>query len=612
MLNKFRQSTLGRSSRLLTKKERQKVLGVVVLQVLLGFMDLVAVAIVGVLGALAVNGVQSKEPGNRVSMILQILSIENFSFRTQMAILGVGAATILVLRTFLSVYFSRKILYFLSYKTSALSSRLFSRLIQEPLLVVRSKSSQELLFALTAGITSVTMGILGTVAILISDFSILIIIAVGLFILDPILALSTIVLFSTISWILYRLLNKKAQDLGERNAFLQVQGNSKILEIISAYREAVVTHRRVNYSLDFKSNRYQLADTIAELSFMPNISKYVIESALVIGALTLAAVQFILKDASNAVAMLAVFMAAGARIAPAVMRIQQGAVSIKGSIGSATPTLNLIDEFIHEPTGIEDLIQDEQKLNTMHNSFIPEVCVDDVSLKYPSAISPALNSVSMRISPGTFVALVGPSGAGKTSLVDVLLGILPPSSGQVRISKKDPLEAFSIWPGAVAYLPQDTEIFNGTIRENLCLGLNPKYVSDANIWDALEKAQLREFVESLPKGLDSSLGEKGMKMSGGQRQRLGISRALLSKPLLVVLDEATSSLDGETESKVTESFLALKGGVTFLMIAHRLSTIRQADCIYFMDKGQIVASGTFEELKREFPKFAENAQLMGL
>jgi len=606
--SKFRESTLGRSLELLTKIEKQKVIGVIAIQIILGLLDLVAIAIVGVLSALAVTGVQSRGPGNRVSSVLQLIGIDNLEFRTQVAVLGIGAAVILISRTVFSVYFSRKILYFLSFKASALSSRLFSRTMQEPLLSIRSKSSQGLLFALTTGVTTVTMGILGTAAILIADFSLLLIMAIGLFALDPILATSTLLVFGIISWILFKLLNTRAQILGEKNAILSVEGNSKILEALSSYREVVVSHRRSNYSIEVSRTRYELAETVAELSFMPNISKYVIESAVVFGALAVAGVQFVLKDAANAVATLAVFLAAGARIAPAVMRIQQGAVSMKGSIGAATPTLNLIDEL----NKVSDLPHKEQRLIIDHDGFIPEVIIENVSLTYPNSAKPSLNKVSIKIRPGTFVALVGSSGAGKTSLVDVLLGILNPTSGVIKLSNMSPLDAFTKWPGAVSYLPQDIEIINGSIKDNLCLGLDPKLIDEELFWEAIDAAQLRTLVESLPQGLDAQMGERGMKISGGQRQRLGIARALLSKPSLIILDEATSALDGETEFKVTESLLALKGKVTIVMIAHRLSTIREADQIFYLENGEIMASGNFEELKKSHPHFAEQAQLMGL
>jgi len=608
VLDKFTKSTLGRSLSLLDKKEKRKVQAVVLIQISLGFLDLIAVAIVGVLGALAVNGVQSRAPGNQVSGFLKFIGLYDSNFRTQVAILGIGAALILIMRTIFSVYFSRKILYFLSFKSSAISSTLFSRTIQEPLLSIRSKSSQELLFALTSGVTTITMGILGTAAIIISDFSLLIVMAIGLFVIDPILAICTLLIFGTISGVLFKLLNKRAQSLGEKNTVLQVEGNSKILEVLSSYREIVVTHRRANYSEIVADNRYALSESTAELAFMPNISKYVIESAVVLGALAISAVQFLLNDASHAVATLSVFLAAGARIAPAVMRIQQGAVSMKGSIGAATPTLNLIDELSNHV----DISQTPQELITEHKGFVPEISVNNVSLRYPGAETKALDSISLRIEAGTFLAFVGPSGAGKTSLVDVILGILKPTSGGVELSKETPLNAFAKWPGAVAYLPQDIEIINGTVRDNLCLGLDPGKVQDAALWDALHAAHLSELIRLLPDGLDAQMGERGMKISGGQRQRLGIARALLSKPQLIVFDEATSALDGETESKVTESLLALKGVATVVMIAHRLSTIKEADMIHYMEKGRIVASGSFNDLKASYPKFEEQAQLMGL
>lgn len=608
MLVKFKNGTFGRSLGLLNAKEQRKVIAVVLIQVSLGFLDLIAVAIVGVLGALAVNGVQSRGPGNHVTSFLKAIGLYEMDFRAQVAILGTGAAAILIIRTIFSVFFSRKILYFLSFKSSSISSNLFARTIQEPLLSIRSKSSQELLFALTSGVTTITMGILGTAAIIISDLSLLVVMTVGLFVIDPILAISTLLIFGAISGVLFKYLNKRAQSLGQKNTILQVEGNSKILEVLSSYREIVVTHRRANYSEIVSDNRYALSESTAELAFMPNISKYVIESAVVLGALAISAVQFLLNDAAHAVATLSVFLAAGTRIAPAVMRIQQGAVSMKGSIGAATPTLNLVDELINQ----REAIGIPQELVIEHKGFVPEVLVKNVSLCYPSSDTQALDSISIRIEPGAFVAFVGPSGAGKTSLVDVILGIMKPSSGEVQLSQMDPLAAFEKWPGAVGYLPQDIEIIHGSVRDNLCLGLDPAKVDSALLWRALEAAHLSELVHSLPQGLDAPMGERGMNISGGQRQRLGIARALLSNPQLIVFDEATSALDGETESKVTESLLALKGKATVVMIAHRLSTIREADVIYYMESGKVVASGNFNELKKAFPRFDEQAQLMGL
>ena len=214
--------------------------------------------------------------------------------------------------------------------------------------------------------------------------------------------------------------------------------------------------------------------------------------------------------------------------------------------------------------------------------------------------------------PGKSLAVVGSSGAGKTSLVDVLLGILPSNSGVVSISGKPPLEAIATWPGAISYVPQAVTISNGSFRENVGLGFPKELATDELVWTALEVAQLSDYVRQLPRGLDTLVGERGARISGGQRQRLGIARAMFTRPKLLVLDEATSSLDGQTESDITDAIQGLKGSVAVVMIAHRLSTVRNADQVIFMDKGKILARGSFEEVRRAIPDFDNQAKLMGL
>jgi len=193
-----------------------------------------------------------------------------------------------------------------------------------------------------------------------------------------------------------------------------------------------------------------------------------------------------------------------------------------------------------------------------------------------------------------------------------LLGVLTPISGNVKISNVAPLVAVVKWPGAVSYVPQDVTISNGTIKENVSLGFSSEFVSDEMVWDALDIAQLSDFVKQLPDKLDTKVGERGTKISGGQRQRLGIARAMFTKPKLLVLDEATSSLDGQTESDISDAINILKGDVTVVMIAHRLSTVRHADMVVYLEQGKILAQGTFEEVRAQVPDFDKQAQLMGL
>jgi ABC-type multidrug transport system fused ATPase/permease subunit len=351
-----------------------------------------------------------------------------------------------------------------------------------------------------------------------------------------------------------------------------------------------------------------LADNSAEMAFMPNISKYVIEITVVLGSLCISAMQFALQDAAHAVAVLSVFLVASTRIAPAVLRVQQGALALRGSLGSADPTLELIEQI-----GMQESLEVQvSQLDLQHSGFTGDVKLVNVQLTYPGQQSPAIRAINLEIRNGESVALVGPSGAGKTTLIDVLLGVLTPDHGQIRISNEEPLAAFAKWEGAVSYVPQDVIISNGTVRENVSLGFPLELASDEIVWRALELAQLSDFVKSLPSGLETRVGDRGTKMSGGQRQRLGIARAMFTKPMLLVLDEATSSLDGETESNISDSINHLHGKVTVLMIAHRLSTVRHADRVVYMCDGEIKAQGSFEEVRKLVPDFDRQATLMGL
>jgi ABC-type multidrug transport system fused ATPase/permease subunit len=288
--------------------------------------------------------------------------------------------------------------------------------------------------------------------------------------------------------------------------------------------------------------------------------------------------------------------------------MQQGALQIRGSLGTAAPTLELIEKL----GASEELTEALDSLDLVHSGFVAEIRARGLSLTYPMADSPAVNEVSFDIKPGEFVAFVGSSGAGKTSLVDLVLGVLQPNFGQVTISGLEPLSAVSTWPGSVSYVPQDVSISKGSFRENVSLGYPDSVADDAHVWNCLRAARLEDFVQSLPHKLDSQVGERGTSLSGGQRQRLGIARALFTNPMLLVLDEATSALDGETEANIAETLVQLRGKTTVIMVAHRLSTIMNADCVYFLENGSLRASGTFEEVRKLVPEFEKQALLMGL
>jgi ABC-type multidrug transport system fused ATPase/permease subunit len=604
----IKNSVLYRSSKVLSKSDKRKLFAVVLIQIMLGALDLVGVGLIGVIGSLAINGVGSKQPGNRVQWLLDQLNLGSYDLQMQATILGILAVSVMVLKTVLSMIFIRKILYFLSFKGARLSSILVARLLAQPLLTVQSRSNQETLFALTSGVGSITIGVLATFVALISDTSLLLVMAIGLFVVDPILSVSTFALFATIAFMLYRIMQVRARKLGERNRQTNVDSNSLILEVLTSYRELVVKNRRFYYSRKIGEQRHQLAAATAELSFMPNISKYVIEITVIVGSLMISAIQFVTQDAAHAVATLGVFFAASTRIAPAVLRVQQSSLSIRASSGLAEPTLELIESL-----GIDEIIKEnDATIDFDHEGFIANIEIVNVSLKYPGKEINAVNNLSLSIDKGEIVAFVGPSGAGKTTIIDILLGILEPDKGRVEINGLSPLDAISTWPGAIGYMPQDILISNGTVRENVMLGFDSNPMHDQRVQSAITIAQLSEFVQALPKGLDQPMGDRGTSISGGQRQRLGIARAIFTAPKLLVLDEATSALDGETEANISSAIQAFRGDVTVLMIAHRLSTVLTADRVVYMDKGEIKAQGSFEEVRRAVPDFDRQANLMGL
>lgn len=604
----LKDSIVARSLRVLPKVDRKKLFVVVIIQISFGLLDLAGVALVGILGALAITGAQSRAPGNRVSEVLQILHIDQQNLQTQATIIGLMAAGLLITKTLLSVIFVRKTLFFLSRRSASVSTNLISRVLAQPLLQVQSRSMQQTLYGVTTGVDSIVIGVLNTTVLIISDISLLVILATGLFIVDPAVALSTFLVFSSVGYLLFRLLQVRAIKLGEEQRVLSIESSEKTLEVLNSYREIVVRNRRSFYASEFGRIRFNLADVEAERNFMPNISKYVIEVTIVLGSLSIAALQFAVNDAARAIAVLSVFTAASARIAPAVLRLQQGAIAIKSNIGSASPSLDLVEEFAN----LKPEIITVDKLDFSHKGFNARIELQDLTLTYPTKAQPAVNSVSLTIQPGEVVAFVGPSGAGKTTVIDLILGVLEPDLGTAKIQGLQPLQAIQRWPGAIGYVPQDVMISNGTIKENVSLGFSKNEFIDEDIWRALEVAQLSDFVLELPDQLDTKVGDRGTKLSGGQRQRLGIARAMFTRPKLLVLDEATSSLDGGTEASITDAVHNLRGGVTIVMIAHRLSTVKESDTIHYMSEGRLEKSGTFGEVRKAIPEFDRQAKLMGL
>jgi ABC-type multidrug transport system fused ATPase/permease subunit len=605
--NLFNRTILYKAISLLPNEDRVKIVFVLIIQIFLGVLDLLGVAILGFIGALSFSGVQSLKPGDKTTELLNYLGIESLSFQTQVAILAATAVFLFIIRTAISIVLLKKCFYFLSRRGAQISTDLFSKLMSSSLITIQERTTQQTLHAITVGVQSISF-ILGISINLIADLSISIVMIIGLLIVDPLLGLLTTLFLGSIGLILYLNTNVKSHKLGFMNKELALSSSENIIEALGSFREIVVKNRRDYFSLELKANRFKAADVLAELTFMPSYSKYLLEAGIIIGAVTIAGIQFLTKDSQAAIAVLSVFLAASTRIAPAIMRIQQSLIQIKGSIGYISPTFELIDSL----KNIDKKELSNQPFSAEHAGFNPQIRFKSVSYTYPENSFPTINDINLTIDEGSLLGIVGPSGSGKTTLVDLLLGILSPNSGTILISNKQPLDSINAWPGAIGYVPQNVVIVNGSIRDNVTFGYPAKTISDELILEALNTAQLGDFISKSSKGLYTEVGERGTKISGGQRQRLGIARALLSKPRLLVLDEATSSLDGQSEFDISTDLKAMKGKVTLVIVAHRLSTIREADKIIYLSKGRIIDSGTFEEVRNNVPDFDSQAKLMGL
>lgn len=604
---KFQYRTLYESlSKLFTSRDKKFFAIMVCAQIFLGFLDLLSVILIGVIGSLAVSGISSAKPGNRITRILDYFNISNLSLQAQASILGIAAASLLISKTLISVYFTRRSLRFISLRSAQISARLLRKVLSQDLKQLKAHSFQKTLYSVTSGVDVLAVGIVGTVVVMLSDVSLTSIMIIGLFSLDKLIAAATFAFFGIVGFTLHRLLAGRAQRIAKLQTDFGIKSTQRILEVLGAYREIFVKNRREYYADSIGRDRQKLAEIGAEKAFLPNISKYVFEITTVLGAFLIAALQFLRTDALHAVTVLTVFLAASARISPALLRIQQGLLTLRSSAVSALPSLELIELTVAQEE------QTDFRMSLERSEFKATIEINDISFQYEPTEDFALREINLRVAPGEIIALVGPSGSGKSTLVDLLLGLLRPTKGSILISGKLPLDCIREYPGMIAYVPQETAIFEGTIRENVALGFDVEDFSSDQIHKAINLASLSQFVDQSAQGLDTMVGERGTRLSGGQRQRLGIARALLTEPKLLILDEATSSLDGKTEHEISEAIISLKGKTTVIIIAHRLSTVKNADKIIYIENGTIKAQGNFDELRNLISDFDHQAKLMGL
>lgn len=423
---------------------------------------------------------------------------------------------------------------------------------------------------------------------------------------DPATSVIAFVYLSIVMLIVHFVVTKRALEAGQVNLKYSYRVANLMTEMIEALKELSLRNRLDEVADLVTDNRRRSTRARANGAFLGVIPGFAYESALLGGVVLIGAFSYFQGGMAAALASIALFATTGFRLIPALTGFQGGIVQATASMPGAK---DVVGDLI---AAEQDMAQSQTPVDTAQLAERPQQFVlSDVRFRYPGAEVDVIRGMSLEIPLGSSVGIVGPSGAGKSTLIDLLLGLSQPSSGRIEIDGSSLSSVLRQWRGRVGYVPQRVALFDGTIAQNVALTWSDDIDRDRVIY-ALERAQLGALVRERGEGIDERIGERGVSLSGGQQQRLGIARALYTDPLVLVLDEATSSLDTKTEAEVTKAIKSLQGEVTLISVAHRLSTIKDYDRVCYLDDGVIVASGTFAEVARQHPAFGEQVALAGL
>ncbi|WP_300267304.1 ABC transporter ATP-binding protein, partial [Microbacterium sp.] len=424
---------------------------------------------------------------------------------------------------------------------------------------------------------------------------------------QPVTALVTVIYLGGIALLQYFVLSGKTRQAARvaRDSALHVA--ALISGMVASLKEITLRDKADEVSAIVRVNRAQTARARANSSFLATVPRFIFDAAIIGGFVVVGGAAMLTSggDMNATISAVAMFGIAGFRLVPSLTGFQ---TVITRTITSAP----YVDTVISDIETSKTFLAGQEVLGRSPLPGEPRLLeLDDVSFHFPGSDEPAVRGLSLSIPMGSTVGIAGASGAGKSTLIDLLLGLLTPTSGRIRIDGLPVEEVMAAWRSHVGYVPQEVTLFEGTIAQNIALTWGSE-VDIERVEQAARRAQLWPMIMQRPNGVNSRVGERGLTLSGGQRQRLGIARALYSDPLVLVLDEATSALDTKTEADVADAIRELRGDVTVIAVAHRLSTIKDSDVILYMKDGTAQAQGTFDEVISQSPDFAGQARLAGL
>jgi len=484
-----------------------------------------------------------------------------------------------------------------------ISHRLMSFYMQAPYTFHLKRNTAELLRNITQEINLVVSNLLTNILNICKETIMAVSILAFLLYMEPLITL-IVILFSGVGaggFIFFT--QKRVKRYGRQEQ--QHRGNmiKAVQQGLGGIKEARVLNRENEFIKAFREEAYSSSRLAAYMRFIQQIPKPVVETTAIMAMILISALMILQgRPMSTIIPILTLFAMATVRLMPSVQNMSTIYTNLRYNIVALDP----IYEDLRDLTDSNKQFVSDRKHDTNIN-LESYIIAKDISFSYPGSDEKALRNVSFEIPSGKAVAFVGESGAGKTTIVDMLLGLLRPTHGTIKVDGVDIHNNLSAWQKNVGYIPQSIYLSDDSIRNNIAFGVPETEIDDEKVWRAIESAQLTRMIKQLPKGLDTKVGEHGTRISGGQRQRIGIARALYHDPQVIVMDEATSALDNVTEKKITKAIDSLKGNKTIIMIAHRLTTVENCDTLYLMRDGEIIDVGSYDELierSREFRKMA--------
>lgn len=524
-----------------------------------------------------------------VVQIAPVLGITNAN--TLLIFMGLGLILVYVVKNAFMLYANFAQFDFATRIQKELSVKMLHSYMSRPYTFFLNTNTSEVLRGCSSDTTCV-YNVLDYLSTILSQILTVMMIGIFLIYTDPIIAVSVLCLMLVVLLCMVFFFKPTIKKAGQKNMDLLTLKNKILVQVTNGIKEIFVMQRKELFLDAYDESSDQSRKVQRTYNVLSSSPDRIVEGVCVSGIIGIVCLRLINDSTSmiDFIPKLAAFAMAAFKILPSVGKIanrmtgiiynRPGLVNVYQNMLEADCYEEKMKQYIDDKRG--DVEQPENL------EFQKQLSINHVFWQYENQNAPVLMDVQFTIQKGESIAFIGASGAGKTTLSDIILGLLQPTRGTVKM---DGIDVYTIpmqWAHIVGYVPQSIFLMDDTVRNNIAFGLPINTIEDKHIWDALEKAQLKDFVEKLPYGLDTIVGERGVKFSGGQRQRIAIARALYNKPEILVLDEATAALDNETETAVMESIDALQGQITMIIVAHRLTTIRNCDRIYEIKDGMAV------------------------